>query len=466
MALTAAEQYMLELINRARLDPGAEAARYGVALNAGLDAGTINTSAKQVLAPNRQLELAAIAHSNWMLNTDIFSHTGVDGSSPGDRIVDAGYTLTGRWSWRENLAWTGKTGRIDLEDAIETHHEGLYRSEGHRKNTFSETVKEAGIAQVEGRFTSEGTTYNASMLTLNFASHDTDVFITGVAYADRNGDAFYSIGEGQAGFWIRADGDSTETASAGGYGLGVTAADDVLVQLGLGGQTLATLRVDVSDHNGKLDVITANDGDMSLALSVSAVLVSGIPDATLLGVANLNLTGNAEDNILTGNAGRNVLRGEAGNDRLSGGEGIDKLYGGAGNDRLLGGGGRDGIEVPETGSKNADMLSGGAGNDRLIGLSGFDVLDGGTGNDVMTGGGGRDTFIFNDGRDTITDFADNVDQITLNAAALGGPDLTIGDVLALGRIENGDAVFDFGADVLVLQDFTDIDALGNDLIIV
>lgn len=466
MALTAAEQYLLELINRARLDPAAEADRYGVALNADLDPGTISTTAKQVLAPNRQLETAAQVHSDWMLQTNTFSHTGADGSSPGDRIQDAGYTLTGQWSWRENLAWTGKTGRLDLQEAIETHHAGLYRSEGHRENTFSEVVKEVGIAQVEGRFTNGNTTYNASMLTLNFATHDTDVFITGVAYADRDGDAFYSVGEGLADVWIAAAGRDATTADAGGYGFGVAADDDVLVTLGTGNTELAALRIDVSDHNGKLDIITDNDGGMTLALSVSATLVSGIPDARLLGVADLDLTGNADDNVLTGNAGRNVLRGEAGNDQLSGGQGIDKLYGGAGDDQLLGGGGRDGLDSSEIGSENADLLIGGAGDDHLVGLSGSDVMDGGTGDDVLTGGGGRDTFIFNDGHDTITDFADNVDQITLNAAALGDADMAITDVLSLGRVVNGDAVFDFGADVLILRDVTDIDALGNDLIIV
>lgn len=56
MTLSAAEQYAIELINRARLDPAAEALRYGVALNAGLSAGTISNDALYVLAPNTELE--------------------------------------------------------------------------------------------------------------------------------------------------------------------------------------------------------------------------------------------------------------------------------------------------------------------------------------------------------------------------------------------------------------------------
>ena len=40
------EQYMLELINRARANPAAEAATYGIDLNEGLSAGTISSAAK------------------------------------------------------------------------------------------------------------------------------------------------------------------------------------------------------------------------------------------------------------------------------------------------------------------------------------------------------------------------------------------------------------------------------------
>lgn len=467
MAFTAAEQYLIELINRARLDPAAEAARYGLDLNANLESGTITTAAKQVLAPNTQLEASAQAHSEWMLEEDVFSHTGDGGSDPGARMADAGYDFTGRWSWRENLAWYGKTGTVDLAAAIDRHHEGLYRSEGHRVNTFAETIKEVGAAQVEGRFTNNGVTYNASMLSLNYAATGTDMFITGVVYNDDNGDAFYSIGEGRADWWLRADGARVETADAGGYGIAVTASDDIRVQIGQGGQTRATLEVDAGDQNAKLDVVIDTDGKASLALSAGATLVSGIADAALLGVAALNLKGSAADNVLTGNEARNILRGEAGDDELSGGAGADQLFGGSGNDLILGGEGRDGLTTAQTGSITADMLSGDAGNDILMGLSGFDVLDGGTGDDILTGGGGRDTFIFQDGQDVITDFADNVDQITLNGAALGDADMTKAEVIAMGRVVGNDAVFDFGdGDVLTLEGFTDLQALGNDIIIV
>src|SRR3954468_21380533 len=55
---TTYEQYMLELINRARANPAAEAARLGIDLNEGLAASSISTAAKQPLAINDKLTYA------------------------------------------------------------------------------------------------------------------------------------------------------------------------------------------------------------------------------------------------------------------------------------------------------------------------------------------------------------------------------------------------------------------------
>lgn len=471
MALTAAEQYAIELINRARLDPAAEAARYDLGLNAGLTSGTITGAPVQVLAPNTELELAAFNHSTWMLANNTFNHTGVDGSSPGDRIVDAGYDLTGSWTWRENLAWAGTTGDVDLESAIDGHHEGLYRSSGHRVNTFAADIREIGVAQVAGEFTQNGTPFNSSMLTLNFASTGTDVFVTGVVYTDADSNDFYGIGEGTTGLTFAAQGNTAQTADAGGYGLAVVRGDAVAVTVSDGATVLATLQIDTNDGNAKLDVVTDADGDLNLALSRSATLQTGIADASLLGIGDLDLTGSADDNTLIGNGGDNVLQGEGGDDMLSGGAGADRLFGGLGDDTLNGGSGRETVwddldTVGDTHTAHADVLNGGAGDDTLRGLSGDDRLDGGLGDDLLLGGSGRDTFIFSSGMDEVADFADNVDTIMLNGAALGDADMTVEDVLALGEVVDGDAVFDFGGGhVLTIADEMDISSLGNDLMI-
>ncbi len=98
------EQYLLELINRARSDPASEAARYGIDLNEGLSPGTISSDPKQPLAVNPDLVEGARAHSQWMIDNDVFSHTGANGSAPGDRMAAAGYVFLPPWSW-------GKTSR-------------------------------------------------------------------------------------------------------------------------------------------------------------------------------------------------------------------------------------------------------------------------------------------------------------------------------------------------------------------
>ena len=50
--MTAQEQLLVELINRARANPEAEAARFGIPLNEDLEPGEISSDPKQPLAPN------------------------------------------------------------------------------------------------------------------------------------------------------------------------------------------------------------------------------------------------------------------------------------------------------------------------------------------------------------------------------------------------------------------------------
>ncbi|MBU2360177.1 MAG: hypothetical protein KKB02_14830 [Alphaproteobacteria bacterium] len=507
MSLTAGEQYLLELINRGRLDPAAEAARYNLGLNAGLSKGTIDTSAKQVLAPNEKVETAATNHSAWMLANDSFSHGGVGGSNAGDRMQSAGYTFTGTWAWRENLAWLGSTGNISLETSIAQHHEGLYRSESHRVNTFADNMREIGIGQVGGSFTYQGTTYNSSMVTEKFALSGSDVFVTGVAYRDADKDHFYSMGEGQGGVWVRADGAQDTTAAAGGYAVKIAAQDDVRVVLGVGDTRLAVVDLDTDAGNVKVDIVTHTDGTRVMDLSGSARLVSGIPDATLLGSANLDMRGSNKSNTLTGNTGDNLIEGKGGNDTIHGGDGndrldggyngdliyggdgddlvigysgFDRIYGGNGNDRMLGGTGGDMIWGDTgndllLGQNGNDRLYGGAGNDRMLGGSGTDLLyggagsdliDGGGGTDLMHGGAGADRFVFSGGRDQITDFTDNVDTIYLRHEIVGAG-TTVAEALADARIVGGDAVFHFSDNnVLTVRDVSDLHLLANDMIIV
>ena len=142
------DQLLLELINRARADPGAEAARYGIDLNQGLSAGTISTSAKQPLAPNQPLINAAGAHSQDMLNNNYFSHVNLAGQSPSARAMSAGYpTWVG-----ENIAWGGSTGTINQVQHVYARHQSLFESPGHRQNLLRTSYEEIGIGVRFGQF--------------------------------------------------------------------------------------------------------------------------------------------------------------------------------------------------------------------------------------------------------------------------------------------------------------------------
>merc|ERR1719495_1373913 len=90
------DQYMMELVNRARLDPQGEADLYlDGDLNEGLRPGTISTQPKQPLAWHLNLQKAARDHGVWMLQNGVFDHRGAGGSGPIDRFEAAGYPWSG-----------------------------------------------------------------------------------------------------------------------------------------------------------------------------------------------------------------------------------------------------------------------------------------------------------------------------------------------------------------------------------
>jgi uncharacterized protein YkwD len=81
------------------------------------------------------LEMAAQNHSNDMNEHDNLSHTGSDGSNPGERINAVGY----EWStYGENVA----VGYSSEEDVIE----GWLDSPGHCRNIMNGNVTEMGVA--------------------------------------------------------------------------------------------------------------------------------------------------------------------------------------------------------------------------------------------------------------------------------------------------------------------------------
>lgn len=308
MAISGAEQLLIEMINRTRLDPEGEAARYGIDLNEGLARGTLDGSARQVLAPNQFLHDSAEAHGLWMLEADVFSHTGDGGSSPRERMSASGYEFSGRSASGENITYRGSTGVIDADALMEEHHHrDLFLSSGHRVNMLRDFFREIGVSQDVGVFQANGNAFNVGMVTENFALSGSSVFVTGVSYTDTDQDNFYSIGEGRAGVMVQAGGQTTQTQAAGGYSIKLAAAPNVSVTLGG-----ISVVMDLSEGNGKLDLVGSSD----LLTSVDTVLQGAAASLTALGIADINLTGHEGADVLIGNAGDNVLDGGAGSDTV------------------------------------------------------------------------------------------------------------------------------------------------------
>jgi hypothetical protein len=228
------EQLNLELINAERKKVGA-----------------------QPLAFDSNLNTAAERHSDWMLDNDIFSHTGINGSTPGARMTQAGYKFSGSWSWGENIAWRTTSNPSGFSDEIQKLHSQLMDSSGHRANILNPNFKEIGIGFDVGSFKQYS---SVAMLTQDFAKTASKPFLTGVAFDDKDNDRFYDINEALAGITVSARNNTTgattntDTGIAGGYELElsagsytVTFSDDEL--------QASSYQVNIGTRNVKLDLI-------------------------------------------------------------------------------------------------------------------------------------------------------------------------------------------------------------------
>ena len=183
--------------------------------------------------------------------------------------------------------------------------------------------------------------------------------------------------------------------------------------------------VEIEPESDATDFVSGTDLVNS---SVSFVLGPYLDNLTLIGVLDINGTGNELNNILTGNAGSNILDGGAGVDTLIGGNGNDVYVVSVTTDVVTEqtNGGTDTVISPTTytiGSNTENLtLSGtsainGTGNtlnnyiigngaaNTLKGDAGDDGLDGGLGNDRLEGGTGNDTFYIDSASDVLVENA-------------------------------------------------------------
>lgn len=312
-------------------------------------------------------------YSQLMLEQDFFSHTGPGGSSPGDRMRDAGFVFSGGWAWGENLAWQSERGAPGLADDVANLHASLMNSSGHRANILNPNYEVIGIGIEFGDYKG----WDAVMVTQNFARTSAPLQIDTGSQGTPPPPPPGNPGQDLTGTGGRdtLDGSAGDDTITGGSG-----ADQLN---GLGGDDV------ISGDNGK-DTLTGGSG-------------------------NDTLDGKGHDDLLVGDGGNDAISGGGGDDTVWAGSGADTVKGGNGNDELGGGGNDDQL----IGGKGEDTLLGWGGDDALDGGKDRDTLDGGSGDDTLTGGWSGDLFVFSDGDDRITDFnADNwAERIDLSDAA-------------------------------------------------
>jgi uncharacterized protein YkwD len=300
---TAEEQYILELINRARANPAEEGLRlaytddtqvqdaldyFGVDRSALVSEFQSYPARPPPLTFNDKLIAMARFHSEDMQQHNYQGHTGSAGDTLDDRLNMYGYDYL---SAAENVFAYAKS--------LFYGHAGFVvdwgvSSLGHRKNIleFHKTDKifrEIGIGII---YTSTSSSLDNSIglqppgiflqstvgpiiITENFAlsrSTPDNPFLLGVVYDDKNENSFYDVGEGLGGVTIELDnGQSTITSTSGGYAIEITEAGSYIVRASGGAlPSPITKTFDIAEENVKVDFLaseTQTETLLSLSLS-------------------------------------------------------------------------------------------------------------------------------------------------------------------------------------------------------
>ena len=261
------EQLIVELINRARMDPAFEVDRLNEPLASGISSAPV-----EALAVVRTLSDAAEAHSEDMDDREFFSHTDPDGGLPWDRARDWGHE-NGYVGENIGLIWGATV--TDAQARAEAHHHNLWDSDGHQANLMSGNWSEIGLGYDYGDHQGSG---GATFVTELFSDTGKS-YLTGVVIEDEDGDDFYDIGEGQADVRITAFNDegtyATSTWDAGGYSLALPPGTYTVVFEGGELDAPYEAEVTIGNDNVKLDVI--DEGGASV-MTLNAVAPTSAGD--------------------------------------------------------------------------------------------------------------------------------------------------------------------------------------------
>ncbi len=368
MPSTATEQYLLELTNEARLNPLADAARY-IASYSPLASNQANIqsalsyfgvsgsqllAAFQALTPVQPLAwsdtLAGTArtHDAAMLAAKTQAHQVAGEADLGTRLTTAGY-LSGSnssytygenvYAYAQDMLYAQAGFMVDWGGSSATG--GMQSPAGHRVNIEYAGYREVGVGVIVDP--TAGDTVGPDLVTEDFGATTSPgvpsgTFLLGVAYADTDGDGFYSIGEGRAGLVVSVGAATTVSSDSGGYTLSTPLTGSQRVTLsggGLSGPVGVTTTL-ANGLNDKIDVV--NGTTVRLSMSASVTGAASVVQALGLQALTIGL-GDGTGRTLLGNDGGDTLSGGGGNDTIRGGAGNDVIDGGTGSNVLDGGGG-------------------------------------------------------------------------------------------------------------------------------
>ncbi len=272
--LTAEEQMMVELINRARMDVSEEVARQGEGL-----ASNISSQDDTPLAVVQTLSEASRDHSENMDNLQFFDHEDPAGDLPWDRAEDAGHANT---YVGENIAVIASfSTNFDEQARVEALHAGLWESDGHQRNMLRDDWTEIGAGYDYGSYGG----YNGGTYVTTKFGDTGETYLTGVVIDDTDEDAFYDMGEGQGGVRITAVDNSnpeniytTSTWDAGGYTLALPSGTYTVTFEGGDLEAPQQAQVTIGNENVKLDVI---EDSSEARVFASAILGSSEDDVLL-----------------------------------------------------------------------------------------------------------------------------------------------------------------------------------------
>ncbi|MCF7668465.1 MAG: hypothetical protein K9N48_01665 [Verrucomicrobia bacterium] len=239
---SAQEQYCLELVNRARMNPveSGEAiinsTNYYVQYF--LNYFNVDTNlfmqqmeqlpSMQPLAFNNKLMSSANAHCEDLYTNYMRGTTGSDGSTQVERVQDQGYSVYMAVENTYSYAYGTEHGFATFEvswGAGENAEGGMLVPPSHRNNIHYSGFREIGIGIIEGEMTrtndqGQVESIGPQVVVQDFATQQADKpLLTGVAYFDFNTNGFYDPGEGIGGIRVDVPGSDyyAITTDSGGY---------------------------------------------------------------------------------------------------------------------------------------------------------------------------------------------------------------------------------------------------------